>query len=130
MDIIAQREILDRQKLRYNNIIPDFQTYNRLRTPERLFPQPANFGWTFTGSSEKDVVEFYEKESELGRVLLDFYFASGTIRVVLVHDEEGEMLLFKKGKSLLPDIYRNVLDDPIANTDAKFRRRGTPRMIM
>jgi hypothetical protein len=114
--------------LRYNNTRPNYQTYNRV--PERLFPDPTKFGWKFTGSSEQDMAEFYEKESEHGRVLLNFYFNSGTIRVVLIHAVEGEMQLFKKGRSLLPNVYKNVLEDPIMNTDAKYRRRGTQKILI
>ena len=129
------------QSLRYNNIRPNYTVHHRV--PERLYPDPTKYGWKFTGSTAgatvsaraQDMAEFFERESEHGRIHLDFYFHSGTIQVVLMNPnpndlEGGEMQLFKKGRSLLPDIYRNVLDDPILNTDAKFRRSGTPRMTM
>jgi len=109
--------------LRYNQITPTYAPF--LRVPERLYPAPHNCGWTFTGSSVHEKAEYYEKYSQYGKILLNFYYTSGTIKVVLMHHSEGEMQLYKKGRSLLPDIYRNVLEDPIANTDVRFRRRGT-----
>ena len=108
--------------LRYNHITPTYLPF--IRVPERLYPSPQFYGWKFTGSSQSEKAEYYERDSQHGRVLLNFYFTSGTIKVLLMHPLEGEVQLFKKGRSLLPDIYRNVLQDPIANTDVKYRRRG------
>jgi hypothetical protein len=108
--------------LRYNHITPTYLPY--MRVPERLYPSPQSYDWKFTGSSHSEKAEYYERDSQYGRVLLNFYYTSGTIKVLLMHHLEGEVQLFKKGRSLLPDIYRNVLQDPIGNTDVKYRRRG------
>jgi len=108
--------------LRYNHITPTYAPY--IRVPERLYPSPHFYGWKFTGSSQTEKAEYYERDSQCGRVLLNFYYTSGTIKVLLMHPLEGEVQLFKKGRSLLPDIYRNVLQDPVGNTDVKYRRRG------
>lgn len=119
--------------LRYNNMKPDYISGAYKRVPERLFPDPSKFGWEFTGSSEEEKVEFYERQSEHGPILLNFYVTSGSIKVVLIRQEEGEIMpiqLFKKGRSLLPDIYKNVLVDPIMNTDSKYRRKGTQKMFV
>ena len=115
--------IMNQTHLRYNNMKPSYFPYARV--PERLYPDPSSTGgWKFTGSSEKEKAEFYEMESDHGLVQLNFYYTSGTIKVVLMHDVDGEVQLFKKGRSLLPDIYKLVLQDPITYTDTKYRRRS------
>jgi len=116
--------IMNQTHLRYNNMKPSYAPpYTRV--PERLYPDPSSSGgWKFTGSSEKEKAEFYDMESDRGLVQLNFYYTSGTIKVVLMHDVDGEVQLFKKGRSLLPDIYKLVLQDPITYTDTKYRRRS------
>lgn len=118
----------DKYAHRYNGVAP---TYSRVgnvlpytRVPERLYPAPASYGWAFTGSCEHEKAEYYERYSPVGKIFLNFYYTSGTIQVVLKHYMEGEIQLFKKGRSLLPDVYKNVLYDPMNNTDVRFRRRG------
>lgn len=100
------------------------------RVPNRLYPDATKYGWQFTGSCERGRAEFFEKEDEHGTILLDFYITAGTIKVVLIrndvdhNDEDEEIQLFAKGRSLLPDIYVKVLQNPLVYTDLKYRRRS------
>lgn len=118
-----------RKAMRYNNIrLSDDAMFSRV--PERLYPDAARYGWKFTGSCQTGRAEFFEKETEVGTILLDFFFTTGTIKVVLVHlkenlnvDDDEEIQLFAKGRSLLPDLYVKVLQNPLMNTDMKYRRR-------
>jgi len=117
-----------RKSMRYNNVRINDTMFSRV--PERLYPDAAKYGWKFTGSCQKGRAEFFEKETEAGTILLDFFFTIGTIKVVLVHlkenlsvDDDEEIQLFAKGRSLLPDLYVKVLQNPLMNTDMRYRRR-------
>lgn len=105
---------------RYNNVRPNYALYPRVSY--QSYPEPSNYGWKFTGSCESSKNEYYEREVENGTVLMDFQFMTGTVRTVLNHRMDGQISLFAKGKSLLPDIYQNVLHNP-QFSDIKFRRR-------
>lgn len=105
---------------RYNNVRPNYALYPRVSY--QSYPEPSNYGWKFTGSCESSKNEYYEREVENGTVLMDFQFMTGTVRTVLNHRMDGQIALFAKGKSLLPDIYQNVLRNP-QFSDMRFRRR-------
>lgn len=105
---------------RYNNTRPDYALHPRVQY--QYYPEPSSYGWRFTGSCESSKVEFYEREVENGIVFLDFDFMIGTVRTTLHHRVDGHGVLFEKGKSLLPDAYQRVLQDPMF-TDRGFRRR-------
>lgn len=107
--------------IRYNNTRPNYTQYSRV--PYYLYPEPSNFGWKFTGSDvTTGRTEFFEREIENGLVLLDFDFMTGTVRTVLVHRMKGSTQLFGKGKSLLPDVYVKILQNPCFS-DSRFQRR-------
>lgn len=106
---------------RYNNTRPNYLLMGRVNGYN--YPPPEQHGWIFTGSCPNTKAEFYQMETELGRVYLDFFYTDGTVKSVLDHKIEGSMVLFAKGRSLLPDIYIQILRDPLATTDTKYRRR-------
>ena len=89
------------------------------------FPDPTDFGWTFTGSCPGGRVEFFEKHCPIhdGIVKLDFYYTTGTVKTVLDHPKQGVTQLFAQGKSLSPDLYRLILQNPRQHTGIRYRRR-------
>lgn len=108
---------------RYNNMRPNYTLFPRVAY--HRYPEPSNFGWTYTGCCPKTgKVEFYERQSENGVVLMDFDFMTGTVKTVLNHPMDGQIPMFAKGKSLLPDVFQKVLQNP-QFSDARFRRRIT-----
>jgi hypothetical protein len=111
------------QTYRYNNIRPNYLIMGRVNGYNYPPPDQHGYGWVFTGSCHNTKAEFYQMETELGRVYLDFFYTDGTVKTVLDHEIEGNMVLFAKGRSLLPDIYIQILRDPLATTDTKYRRR-------
>lgn len=106
---------------RYNNMRPNYNLFPRVQYG--WYPEPSNFGWRFTGSCEVDKVEYYEREVENGIVYLDFYFMTGTARTIVNHRIDGQITLFGRGKSLLPDVYQKILLNPMFS-DRGFRGRG------
>lgn len=105
---------------RYNNRMPNYSLFPRVSNYH--YPEPRNFGWKFTGSCESGKTEYYERDSDKGTVLLDFDCTTGTVKTVLNHRIDGQIPLFAKGKSLLPDIYQKVLQNP-EFSDTRYRRR-------
>jgi hypothetical protein len=106
---------------RYNERRPD---YRGQRVSTYGYPDPSNFGWTFTGSCEGGRAEFFEKDFAVhGVVKLDFYYTTGTIKTVLDHPLQGVTQLFAKGDSLSPEMYRAILQNPRQHTGNRYHRR-------
>jgi len=106
---------------RYNGRRP---SYDGLRVSMRDYPDPTQFGWTFTGSCKVGRAEFFEKNfSEGGIVKLDFYYTTGSIKTTLEHPRQGGSQLFLKGDSLSPEMYRNILQNPRHHTGKRYHRR-------
>ena len=57
-----QRSPPNIEKNRYNGIRPNYNRDSVARVSTKDYPDPTNYGWTFTGSSLESFVEFYEKE--------------------------------------------------------------------
>ena len=102
--------------------------YNGLRPDERLleqrvslqdYPDPCDFGWTFTGSS--NVTEFFEKD----QVKLDWYFTTATMKTSLHHPQKGKTQMFRKQVS--PALYRKILEDPRTHTNKGYQKRNNKR---
>jgi hypothetical protein len=93
------------------------------RVPNHLFPDATLYAWEFTGSSEADQVEYFQKNLGHGRVKLDFYFTEGTVKTVKIDPIEGDVELFGKGKQLLPSVYIKILQTPLSHTDIRYGRR-------
>ena len=106
---------------RYNGLRLDPTLYPRVSS--HLFPDATLYGWTFTGSSNVDCVEYFQKESDRGVVKLDFYYTSGTVQTMKIDPTEGQVKLFGKGKQLLPSVYIKVLQYPLFHTDLRYGRR-------
>lgn len=105
---------------RYNGMRPNYSSWKRV--PNQRYPEPSHYGWKFTGSCEITKTEFYERNGENGVIMLDFYYTTGTVKTVLNHRLDGQITLFAKGKSLLPDVFIKVLQNPHFS-DARYRRR-------
>ena len=108
------------RSIRYNNKRPNYTQFPRVSY--YLYPEPCNYGWKFTGCDITSKKEFFEMTVENGLVLLDFDFMTGTVRTVLDDQTNGSIILFGKGKSLLPDVYVKILQNPHYR-DTKFQRR-------
>lgn len=84
------------------------------------YPDPAGFGWTFTGSNEVSRVEFFEKDG----IKLDWYYTTGTLKTSLKHPTQGKTQLFVAGKQISPEMYRKILENPRTHTGARYRKRN------
>jgi hypothetical protein len=103
---------------RYNGIRPDYQGKH---ISIQDYPDPTEYGWTFTGSVEASCVEFFEKKmNNGGLVKLDFYYTTGTIKTVLDHPTSGRNQLFRA--LVTPEQYKAVLENPRVHTDQGYRR--------
>jgi len=105
---------------RYNNRRPD--SSNTTRVPFTDYPDPTEFGWTFTGSTQASRVEFFEKNSAnaMGDVRLDWYYTTGTIKTTLHHPTTGTNQLFRN--TVTPEEYQRILKNPRVHTDRGYRR--------
>jgi len=99
---------------RYNQIRPGAEAMKR-RVPIRDYPDPTDFGWTFTGSS--NFVEFFEKDG----VKLDWFFTSATLKTSLDHPFQGKTQMFRKNVN--PEQFREILMNPRAHTDKGYQRK-------
>ena len=92
------------------------------------FPDPTLFGWIFTGSAD-NVVEFFEKTTMDGSVVkLDFYFTTGTVKTSMDHPTQGKTQLFaKKGDSITPELFRQILENPRAHTSIRYHIKANRR---
>ncbi|KAL7529501.1 hypothetical protein ACHAXR_002998, partial [Thalassiosira sp. AJA248-18] len=103
---------------RYNGVRPD---YAGQRINLEQYPDPIVFGWQFTGSVEASRVEFFEKKmNNGGKVILDFYYTTGTIKTVLHHPTSGRNQLFRAQVS--PEQYAAIMKNPRAHTGQGYRR--------
>lgn len=105
---------------RYNGIRPD---YKGRRVSVQDFPDPTAYGWTFTGSVENSCIEFFEKTLNLGTVLLDFYYTTGTVKTVLNHPTTGRNQLFRQCR-VAPEQFRLILENPRMHTNFGYRTRN------
>lgn len=85
------------------------------------YPDPTEFGWTFTGSWKN--VEFFEKDG----VKLDWYFTTATIKTSLDHPKKGKTQLF--GSRVTPDTYLEILLNPRAHTNVRYQERKPTRQL-
>lgn len=99
---------------RYNQIRPSAEAM-RQRVSIRKYPDPSDFGWTFTGSS--NFVEFFEKDG----VKLDWFFTTATIKTSLDHPTQGKTQLFRKNVD--PQQFREILMNPRTHTDKGYQRK-------
>ena len=105
---------------RYNGLRPSSPTYLEQRVSTVTYPDPTRFGWTFTGSVEKSRVEFFEKQMNIGRVLLDFYYSTATLKTVLHHPTTGKNQLFRA--RVTPEQYAAIMKNPRVHTEKGYRR--------
>jgi len=85
-----------------NTTKPVSQHYNKIRPRHHknrvnisLYSDLRAFGWMFTGSVERSLVEFYEKGINMGTVKLEFYYATAMMKTVLEHPPTGRNQLFR-----------------------------------
>jgi hypothetical protein len=100
---------------RYNGTRP---TNNHYRVAWEKYPDPTDYGWTFTGSWTNSV-EYFIKDN----VTLDFYFTTGSLQTTLEHPSQGKMQLFISGKTVTPELFIQVLLDPVACTAQRYHNR-------
>ena len=102
---------------RYNGLRPT--DYSR-RVSWQLYPDPAEFGWRFTGS-EGNRVEFFEKDD----VKLDWCCTTGTMKTCLEHPRQGPRQMFREGQHVSPEMYIQILLDPRTHTGVGYQTRET-----
>ena len=139
-----QNSLEQREKHRYNNQRPTLE-WIALRVSLEDYPDPVDFGWTFTGSWE--AAEFFEKQvtptenptntknsnnsnsqrisqsnnTKTKLVKLDWYFTTATIKTSLDHPIQGKTQLF--AKQCTPDLYSKVLANPRTHTGKRYQRK-------
>jgi hypothetical protein len=103
---------------RYNGIRPSHAD----RVSWELYPDPAEFGWMFTGSDE--FVEFFEKDE----IKLDWYFTTATMKTSMNHPKHGHTQMF--GSRVTPEMYIKILLNPREHTNKRYRTRANkPRTV-
>lgn len=103
---------------RYNGCRPSIEATSR-RVSLEDFPDPADFGWVFTGSW--DYVEFFEKDD----VKLDWYYTTTTIKTSLNHPTQGKTQLFRR--NITPEEYRSILVNPRMHTVKGYKKKNQRR---
>lgn len=110
---------------RYNGRRPTYKGSGRISYDN--YPDPAAYRWSFTGSSETNCVEFFEKDyGKTGVIQLDFYYTKGTVRTVLKHPKKGKKQLYSGGKKIGPTLYKKILMDPRTHIDRRRSSSSTP----
>jgi hypothetical protein len=107
------KDKLQSSSKRYNGRRP--VDYSR-RVDWEDYPDPTEFGWTFTGSW--DVTEFFEN---IDGVKLDWYFTTGTVKTSLDHPTQGRTQLF--AAKVDPKTYLLILVNPRAHTGKRYQRK-------
>ncbi len=133
----SMEELLQANR-RYNNQRPSMEWIAR-RVSLQDYPDPVDFGWTFTGSWKS--VEFFERyvtpvettngndnsnsDQQAKLVKLDWYFTTGTIKTSLDHPIQGKTQLF--AKQCTPQLYAKVLANPRIHTGKRYQRKPPPK---
>jgi hypothetical protein len=112
--------------MRYNGLrIPHYNQRHQRRVSLEDYPDPTDFNWIFTGSSEASCVEFFEMTTDDGvLVKLDFYYTTGTVKTSLVHPTQGPTQLFGRGSAVSPQLYRDILAYPRVHTNVRYQTRN------
>mmetsp|Transcript_5802 Transcript_5802/g.16281 ORF Transcript_5802/g.16281 Transcript_5802/m.16281 type:complete len:502 (-) Transcript_5802:89-1594(-) len=120
---------------RYNGQRP---TDTSRRVSWQDYPDPADFGWIFTGSWN-NYVEFFQKPMDDNNnendndddliCKLDWYFTTGTVKTSLLHPRQGKRTqLF--GNRCTPPVYRAILEQPRVHTNERYhttnQKKGAP----
>jgi hypothetical protein len=97
------------------------------------YPDPTNHGWSFTGSWEPSLVEFFEHRLVLGGgggdhdddnaavVKLDWYYTTATMKTSLHHPRQGKTQMF--ANRVTPQLYLDILQNPRAHTNQRYQQR-------
>jgi hypothetical protein len=117
--------------MRYNGIRPNDNDNQSSRSRSRVswddYPDPTDFDWIFTGSSEASCVEFFEMTTDDGALVkLDFYYTTGTVKTSMVHPTRGPTQLYGRGSSVSPQLYRDILADPRVHTNVRYQTTRHP----
>ncbi|OEU08731.1 hypothetical protein FRACYDRAFT_164906, partial [Fragilariopsis cylindrus CCMP1102] len=81
---------------------------------------PTSFGWTFTGGVEASRVEFFERRINMGRVKLDWFYTTATVKTILEHPSTGRNQLFRN--TVTSDQFVQIMTNPRVHTDRGYRR--------
>ncbi|KAG7370068.1 hypothetical protein IV203_027814 [Nitzschia inconspicua] len=114
---------------RYNGRRPTYRGTGRVSYDE--YPDPTAFQWKFTGSSKSKPVEYFEKDfgPEVGVVLLDMYYTTGTVKTVLIHSNCGarieQRVLFSNDQpTISTQSFRKILKDPCSHNNRRYKPVG------
>jgi len=107
------------RRRRYNGVRPN---YDHKRVPIQQYPDPTDYGWTFTGSVEASYVEFFQQVTNMGGLIqMDFYYTTGTVKTVMDHPTTGRNELFRNTVS--SEDYIRILKNPRSHTGRGYRQR-------
>jgi hypothetical protein len=108
---------------RYNGERPEeLMSYGPVNRLEG-FPDPTEYGWTFTGSSAVSCVEFFEKVGDDNKLMkLDWFYTTGTIKTSIDHPRQGKTQMFAKA-GVTPELFRQILENPRVHTDVQRYQR-------
>jgi len=112
-------DVPKRRTPRYNGTRPD---YGVQRVSTESYPDPTSFGWTFTGGVEASRVEFFERPTNMGRVKLDWFYTTATVKTILEHPSTGRNQLFRN--TVTSDQFVQIMTNPRVHTDRGYRRSG------
>jgi hypothetical protein len=120
-DTTGTIRLIEQREQRYNGQRP--LDYSK-RVPWEDYPDPTNHGWTFTGSWEASLVEFFERamgaEGEV--VKLDWYYTTATMKTSLHHPTQGKTQMF--ANRVTPAVYREILLNPRTHTSQRYQTRN------
>lgn len=102
---------------RYNGIRPN---YSGKRVSTEAYPDPTSFGWTFTGSVEASFVEFFDRQTNMGIVKVDWYYTTATVKTVLDHPSTGKNDLFRN--TVTPEQFAQIMTNPRVHSGRGYRR--------
>jgi hypothetical protein len=122
-----------KSRQRYNGRRPTYRGTGRVSYDE--YPDPTAFQWKFTGSSKSRPVEYFEKDfgPQVGVVLLDMYYTTGTVQTTLLHPTRGdERVLFSNDNNsrISTHSYRKILKEPCSHNNRRYKPVGTPAKLL
>ncbi|KAL3148850.1 hypothetical protein ABBQ32_001726 [Trebouxia sp. C0010 RCD-2024] len=80
---------------------------------------PANDGWTHTGSNSQSKADFYQRDN----VKMDYYPSTGTVKTSMDLPSQGPTQMFRKG--LDSASFGNVCNKPRSHTGQGYQTKSS-----
>jgi ribosome-binding protein aMBF1 (putative translation factor) len=117
---------------RYNGRRPTYRGTGRVSYDD--YPDPTVFQWKFTGSSKSRPVEYFEKDfgPEVGVVLLDMHYTTGTVKTTLIRARRGEhrVLFSNDQQRISPSSFRKILKEPCSYNNRRYMPTGKASKLL